>query len=80
MCGDMEYAACAGLQLMSGYTILVLDTNILLSSLTMVTHLVRVFLLGSPTHISVQDAVVPENKREANDGCQHALLTAVLVT
>jgi len=80
MCGDAEYAARAGLQLVSGYTILVLSTNILLSSLTMVTHLVRVFLLGSPTHISVQDAVVPENKREANDGCQHALLTAVLVT
>ena len=42
--------------------------------------LLRVFLLGLPTHISVQDAVVPENKHEANDGCQHALLTAVLVT
>ena len=41
MFGDAEYAARAGLQLVSGYTILVLSTNILLSSLTMVTHLVQ---------------------------------------
>ena len=36
-------ASRAGLQLVSGYTVLVLDTNILLSSLAMVTRLVESF-------------------------------------
>jgi protein SMG6 len=36
-------AARAGLQLVPGYTVLVLDTNILLSSLAMVTNLVESF-------------------------------------
>ncbi|KAI9455599.1 hypothetical protein BJY52DRAFT_638264 [Lactarius psammicola] len=40
-CAARNVAARAGLQLVSGYTVLVLDTNILLSSLAMVSNLVE---------------------------------------